>query len=80
MGNGLQRDADWESRRLGHSPQQRCRVSATAGFKPSGTYPQASKAPSAQASELIWDLSSGCSSASPRLMRAGTRSAAVTQI
>jgi len=80
VGKGLQRDADWDSGRLGHSLQPRCRVSATPGFKQSGAYPQASNTPNDQASQLIWGLSSGCSSASPCLMQAGTSSAAVTQI
>lgn len=62
------------------SLQLRCQVSATPGFKPSVSYPQASKVPSAWPSRLIWDLSGGYSSASPHLMQAGTSSAAVTQI
>lgn len=71
-------DTAWESRRSGIPLQLMCQVSAMPGFKPFVSCPQEPKMPASWASQLIWDLSAGCSSASPCLMEAGTSSAAVT--
>lgn len=74
----VERDTAWESGRSGPSLQLMRQASAMSGFKPSVSCPQAPKMASALASQLIWDLSAGCSSASPCLMQVGTSSAAVT--
>lgn len=68
----------WESRRSGVSLQLMCQVSAMPGFKPFVSCTQAPKMPTSWASQLIWDLSAGYSSASLCLMQVGTSSAAVT--